>query len=106
MNSRRLFIVCAASALLTACADRKSPWENDSVPKSQWASDERDCQRIAARQTDQDFAGMEDRFATTGGASGPRVSDFDRMEARENRRRLFARCMRERGYRQVRREEE
>jgi len=102
----RTSVLFAVLALLAACAGKDSRWENDSVPASQWSSDERDCRRIAARQTDQDFAGMEDRFATTGGSSGPQVTDFDRMQARENRRRLFERCMRGRGYRLVRIEEE
>ncbi len=102
----RKFAQVALLTLLASCAGQDSRWENDSVPAADWSRDERDCQRIAARQADQDFAGMEDRFATTSGSSGPRVTDFDRMQARENRRRLFERCMRERGYRLVRIEEE
>jgi len=102
----RILVLFAFVALLASCASKDTRWENDSVPASQWAQDERACQRIAARRADADFAGVEDRFANTRGSSGTQVTDFDRMEARENRRRLFERCMRNRGYRLVRIEEE
>ena len=102
---RRLLLL-ALFALLASCASKDTRWENDSVPASQWSQDESACRRIAARQADEDFASVEGRFSNARGSSGTAITDFDRMEARENRRRLFERCMRQHGYRLVKIEEE
>ncbi len=101
MRSGRFLTLGVLVILSAGCANEQTRWENPSVPESQWASDERDCSRSAARKADQDFAGVENRMPNTRGSAGTQITDFDRMEARENRRRLFERCMRSRGYRLV-----
>ena len=106
MTGARLVTVLAAAVTLAACASPSGNWQHDTRPESQWAQDESECRTIAARRTDEEFAGLEDRLSNARGTTGRQTTNFDRLEARESRRRHFARCMRNRGYRQVRVENE
>ncbi len=87
--------------LAAACA-APTHWENPGVPRDRWPGDKAACRAQAAAEAERDY--VRDR--------GYRIHDDDtrtdplrarmaRFDALKQRRNLFARCMRARGYREV-----
>ena len=90
-----------AVVLAAACA-APTRWENPGVPGDRWAGDKAACRAQAATEAERGY--IRDR--------GYRIQDDDtrtdplrarmaRFDALKKRDTLFARCMRARGYREV-----
>ncbi len=87
--------------LAAACAV-PTRWENPGVPRDRWAGDKAACRGQAAAEAERDY--IRDRGYRTQDddtRTDPlraRMARFDALKKRDN---LFARCMRARGYREV-----
>ncbi len=88
--------------LAAACA-APARWENPAVPRDQWPGDTAACRAQAAAEAEREFfrdhvyRGRDDDPRAD--PLRARMARFDAVKHRDN---LFARCMRARGYREVR----
>ncbi len=88
--------------LAAACA-APTHWENPGVPRDRWPGDKTACRAQAAAEAERDY--LRDRGYrsqdddTRTDPLRARMARFDALKQRGN---LFARCMRARGYREVR----
>ncbi len=91
-----------AVVLAAACA-APTRWENPGVPTDRWTGDKAACRAQAATEAERDY--LRDRGYrsqdddTRRDPLRARMARFDALKQRGN---LFARCMRARGYREVR----
>ena len=101
MSWPKALAVSLAVVLAAACA-APTRWENPGVPRDRWPGDKTACRVQAAAEAERDY--IRDR--------GYRIQDDDtradplrarmaRFDALKKRGTLFARCMRARGYREV-----
>ncbi len=90
-----------AVVLAAACA-APTRWENPGVPTDRWPGDKAACRAQAAAEAERDY--VRDRGYrsqdddTRADPLRARMARFDALKQRGN---LFARCMRARGYREV-----
>ncbi len=87
--------------LAAACA-APTHWENPGVPRDRWPGDKAACRAQAAAEAERDYVRdrgyrSQDDDARTDPLRA-RMARFDALKQRGN---LFARCMRARGYREV-----
>ncbi len=88
-----------AVVLAVACA-APIRWENPGVPRDQWPGDKTACRAQAAAEAERDYVRgyrIQDDDTRTDPLRA-RVARFDALKKRDT---LFARCMRARGYREV-----
>ncbi len=91
-----------AAFLAAACA-APTHWENPGVPRDRWPGDKAACRVQATAEADRGY--VRDRGYRTEDDDTrrdplrARMARFDALKQRGN---LFARCMRARGYREVR----
>jgi hypothetical protein len=110
LATARAVSICAGALGLTAgCADdTRTSWENPNLPWERWRVDEAECRDAAKDRAERDFAlrQFENPPQSSYSRNEPVVSSLNQFEANKQIDRLFARCMTERGYRQVTRKAE
>ncbi len=90
-----------AVVLAAACA-APTHWKNPGVPRDRWPGDKAACRAQAAAEAEREFfrdhvyRGRDDDPRAD--PLRARMARFDAVKHRDN---LFARCMRARGYREV-----
>ncbi len=87
--------------LAAACA-APTHWENPGVPRDRWPGDKATCRAQAAAEAERDY--VRDygyRIQDDDTRADPLRARMARFDALKQRRNLFARCMRARGYREV-----
>ncbi len=90
-----------AVVLATACAV-PTDWENPGVPGDRWPGDKAACRAQAATEADRDYVrGRGYRLQDDDTRTDPLRALMARFDAVKTRDHLFARCMRARGYREV-----
>lgn len=104
-----LLICTGAVGFAVGCADdTQLSWENPDVPWEQWRIDKAECRAAAEERAERDFALRQFESPPTGGYSRnePVVSSLNQFDANKQIERLFAQCMRDRGYKSVARSRE
>ncbi len=90
-----------AVVLAAACA-APTRWENPGLPRDRWPGDKTACRVQAAAEAERDY--IRDHGTRTRDddiRADPLRGKMARFDALKNRATLFARCMRARGYREV-----
>ena len=100
-SAARLLAVLTATAV-TGCADTYR-WEKPGVDMSIWANDQSACRRDAERRAAVEQERELSRFETIDGRSGTGglQRDMIRYDAKRYAARLYADCLRARGYQKV-----
>ena len=90
-----------AVVLAAACA-APTRWENPGVPRDQWTGDKAACSAQAAAKAERDYVRNRGyRIQDDDTRTDPLRARMARFDALKKRDTLFARCMRARGYREV-----
>ncbi|MDG4575827.1 MAG: hypothetical protein P9C36_10985 [Defluviicoccus sp.] len=106
-----------ASLMVVACTDPaewwqsrvetgRGTWEHPSKPWEQWDTDRAECRLVARDEAERDFA-----IQQQGGVGGdysrlqPLRTSVDRFEASQRQEQLYERCLSDRGYRRVQRDD-
>ncbi|MFQ5618126.1 MAG: hypothetical protein ACE5FR_04065 [Rhodospirillales bacterium] len=94
----------AASLAVVLAASCAAPirWENPGLPRDRWPGDKAACHAQAAAEAERDYIrdrGYRSQDDDT--RADPLRARMARFDALKNRGTLFARCMRARGYREV-----
>ncbi len=90
-----------AVVLAAACA-APTRWENPGVPTDRWTGDKAACRAQAAAEAERDYIrGRGYRIQDDDTRTDPLRARMARFDALKQRGNLFARCMRARGYREV-----
>ncbi len=90
-----------AVVLAAACA-APTHWKNPGVPSDRWPGDKAACRAQAAAEAERDY--IRDRGYRSqddDARTDPLRARMARFDALKKRDTLFARCMRARGYREV-----
>ncbi len=91
------------------CVDKtRTSWENPDLPWEQWRADQAECRKAAEERAERDFSlrQMESAPPSSYSLNEPVVASLNQFDARRQIDRLFAKCMTDRGYRQVERSAE
>ena len=91
-------------AIITGSCGGNGSWENQNVPKEQWPRDAAACRRGAAAEVEKEAA--RDENLLQGGSTGSTSAyeaQMARYDALKRRDALSARCMKNRGYQNVKR---
>ncbi len=102
MMSRPKALAALLAVLLAAACAVPTRWETPGVPRDRWAGDKAACRGQAAAEAERDY--IRDRGYRTQDddtRTDPLRARIARFDAVKNRDNLFARCMRVRGYREV-----
>ncbi len=93
------------AAILGGCAAKPSTiWENPSVAREDWPLDNSECRRAARRKIEQEFGGSElDRAPDNLPGAQTYDRSVTRYDANRRQTQLFEDCMRQRGYRPMKR---
>ncbi|MFB3134776.1 MAG: hypothetical protein ACE1Y3_03510 [Rhodospirillales bacterium] len=87
--------------LAAACA-APTRWENPGVPRDRWPGDKTACRVQATAEAERDYIrGRGYRIQDDDTRADPLRARMARFDAVKQRDTLFARCMRARGYREV-----
>ena len=87
--------------LAAACA-APTRWENPGVPRDRWPGDKAACRVQATAEAERDYIrGRGYRIQDDDTRADPLRARMARFDALRKRGTLFARCMRARGYREV-----
>ncbi|MCZ6606381.1 MAG: hypothetical protein O7A64_01740 [Alphaproteobacteria bacterium] len=90
-----------AVVLAAACA-APTRWENPGVPRDRWPGDKTACRVQATAEAERDYIrGRGYRIQDDDTRADPLRARMARFDALKKRGTLFARCMRARGYREV-----
>lgn len=117
MKRLALGVLAGTVLLASACADPQTywrskvetgagTWEHPSKPWEQWEDDRSECRLVARDEAERDFA-----IEQQGGAPDdysrlrPLRTSVDRFQASQRQEQLYERCLSERGYRRVQRDE-
>ena len=110
-------VLMVAALTVAACVDPATwwqskvetgggTWEHPSKPWEQWDADRAECRLVARDEAERDFAIQQQRGAPDDYSRlRPLRSSVDRFEASQRQEQLYERCLSDRGYRRVRREE-
>ncbi len=101
MSWAKALAASLAVVLAVACA-APIRWENPGVPRDRWPGDKAACRVQAAAEAERDY--VRDRGYRTQDddtRTDPLRARMARFDALKKRDSLFARCMRARGYREV-----
>lgn len=107
--ARAVLILTGVLGFAAGCADdTRTSWENPDLPWERWRVDQTECRKAAEERAERDFALRQFEGPPSGGYSRnqPVVSSLNQFEAKQQIDRLFAQCMRTRGYKQVERSTE
>ncbi len=102
MMSRPKALAALLAVLLAAACAAPTHWEKPGVPRDRWTGDKAACRAQAAAGAERDY--IRDRGYRTqddDSRADPLRARMARFDALKNRDTLFARCMRARGYREV-----
>ncbi len=101
MSWAKALAASLAVVLAVACA-APIRWENPGVPRDRWPGDKAACRVQAAAEAERgyvrDFGYRTQDDDTRADPLRARMARFDALKKRDS---LFARCMRARGYREV-----
>lgn len=104
--ARAVLLFAGVVGFAAGCADdAQTSWENPDLPWERWRVDKAECQAAAEERAERDFSLRQFESPPASGYSRnePVVSSLNQFEANKQIDRLFARCMSERGYKQVER---
>ena len=101
MSWPKALAVSLAVVLAAACA-APTRWENPDLPRDRWTGDKAACRVQATAEAERDYVRSRAYRAqdddTRTDPLRARMARFDAVKKRDD---LFARCMRARGYREV-----
>ena len=101
MSRLKALAVVLAVVLVAACAV-PTYWENPGVPRDRWPGDKAACRAQAATEAERGYVrGRGYRIQDDDTRTDPLRARMARFDAVKKRDDLFARCMRARGYREV-----
>lgn len=117
MKRSALGVLAGTVLLVAACVDPATwwqskvetgggTWEHPSLPWERWETDRAECRLVARDEAERDFA-----IQQQGGAPDdysrlrPLATSVDRFQASQRQEQLFERCLSDRGYRRVRRDD-
>ena len=101
MSWPKALAVSLAVVLAAACA-APTRWENPGVPRDRWPGDKAACRAQAAAEAERGYVrGRGYRIQDDDTRTDPLRARMARFDAVKKRDDLFARCMRARGYREV-----
>jgi hypothetical protein len=87
-----------ALAVVSSCAET-GEWQNSKVPEESWSRQKEECQRIARKRAEEDFAMVEQSSrGARNSRTGTYLDQMDRFEAGRRRDDLFENCMTQHGY--------
>ncbi len=102
MMSRPKALAALLAVVLAAACAAPTRWENPGVPRERWTGDKAACRVQATAEADRGY--IRDRGYRTEDddtRADPLRARMARFDALKKRDTLFARCMRARGYREV-----
>ena len=102
MKSRPKALAALLAVVLAAACAAPTRWENPGVPRDQWPGDKAACRAQTAAEAERDY--VRDRVYRSrddDSRADPLQARMARFDALKQRDKLFARCMRARGYREV-----
>lgn len=117
MRRSALGVVAGAVLMVAACVDPATwwqskvetgggTWEHPSLPWEKWEADRVECRLVARDEAERDFAIQQQRGAPDDYSRlRPLRTSVDRFEASQRQEQLYERCLRDRGYRRVQRDE-
>lgn len=99
-------VVAAMLVLAASCANEGGgQWENPKLSWENWNVDRDECRQLASERAEQELALAQSSTPTIAySRTGAYQQSTTRFDAGRVRERLFARCMTDRGYRLVPRE--
>lgn len=92
------------TALMAAACAAPTRWENPSLSERHWSADMAECRNRARSDSERDYA--RERTAMGRRAydpTDPWATEMGRYDALKRRNAQFSTCMKDRGYRKVRR---
>ena len=95
-------LAASLAVVLSAACAAPTRWENPGVPRDRWPGDKTACRVQAAAEAERDYVrGRGYRTQDDDTRADPLRARMARFDALKKRGTLFARCMRARGYREV-----
>ena len=95
-RSTRLFLLL----LLAACTVKPATWQKANISPDEQRADMAQCRSYARKEAEKDY--QSDRNYSTGGSQSTYQQNMDAYSVKKNTSGLFTRCMKLKGYYQVR----
>lgn len=95
-------LTLAVGLLAVSCASAPVGWDKPGTTQDRWVKDKVDCQYKARREAERRFRQRSADSPTSGFRDKDTLSsDMARYDAKREERRLFEGCLKDRGYRKM-----